>query len=108
MASRWPETYEGVQVIWEGSMLHTPSHHFSVDPHFLVRVTSFALPDPQRIWRKMPRLRDDPGHLMYISRQLKEGAALQQAGRDRVPAPVLCMATRLARRMSSDILKLND
>ncbi len=93
MASRWSEVYEDVQVTWEGSMLHAPSHHFFAGSHFLVRVTPFALPDPQCTRRKMPGLRDDPGHLMHISRQLQEGAAIQQAGCDRVTAPGLCMAT---------------
>ncbi len=93
MASRWSEAYEDVQVIWEGSILFAPSHHFFADHYLLVRVTSFALPDPQHLRRKVPGLRDDQGHFMYISRQLKKGAAIQQAGRDRVPAPVLCMAT---------------
>jgi hypothetical protein len=93
MASRWSEAYEDVQVIWEGSNLFAPSHHFFADPYFLVRVTSFALPDPQRLRRKVPGLWDDQGYFMYISRQREEGAAIQQAGRDRIPAPVLCMAT---------------
>ncbi len=73
-------------------MLHAPSHHFFADPYFLVRVTSFALPDPQRLRRKVPGLRDDQGHFVYISWKLKEGAAIQLAGRNRVTAPVLCMA----------------
>ena len=81
-------------------MLHAPSHHFFADPYFLVRVTSFALPDPQRLRRKVPGLRDDPGHFMYISRQLKKGAAIQHVGRDRVTAPVLCMATSPVGRIS--------
>ena len=70
MASRWSETYEDVQVIWEGSIVYAPSHHFFTGSHFLVRVTPFALPDPLYIRRKMPGLRDDPGHLVRISRQL--------------------------------------
>ncbi len=70
MAFRWSEAYEDIQVIWEGSMLHAPSHHFFAGSHFLVRVTPFALPDPQRIRRKMPGLRDDSCHLVRISRQL--------------------------------------
>jgi len=93
MASRCSEAYEDVQVIWEGSILFAPSHHFFADPYFLVRVTSFALPDPQRLRRKVPGLRDDSCNLMHISWQLKEGAAIQHVGRDRVTAPVLCMAT---------------
>jgi hypothetical protein len=46
MAFCCSEAYEDVQVIWEGSILFAPSHHFFADPYFLVRVTSFALPDP--------------------------------------------------------------
>ena len=56
--------------MWEGSILYAPSHHFFAGSHFLVRVTPFALPDPRHIRRKMPGLRDDPGHLMHISWQL--------------------------------------
>ena len=68
MVSRLSEVYENVQVIWEGSILSAPSHHFLAGSHFLVRVTPFALPDPLYIRRKMPGLRDDPGHLVRISR----------------------------------------
>ncbi len=93
MASRWSEVYEDVQVIWEGSILFAPSHHFFAGPYLLVRVSPFSLPDPQRLRRKVPRLRDDQGRLMHISWQLKEGVAIQHVGRDRVTAPVLCMAT---------------
>ena len=56
--------------MWEGSILYAPSHHFFAGSHFLVRVTPFALPDPRRIRRKMPGLRDDSCHLVRISQQL--------------------------------------
>ncbi len=45
MAFRWSEAFEDIQVIWEGSILFAPSHHFFADPYFLVRVSPFALPD---------------------------------------------------------------